>query len=233
MKIGAIIFSRMNSSRLPGKALIEINQKFLIERVIERTKKIKNINHICLATSENPDDDKLIEIAEKHKIDTFRGSLNNVTKRAYDAASWFNYDSILRICGDRPFFNISLYENLIQEAIDSEADLFTNIFPRTVPPGFTAELIKVKALKKTLALTNSHTDLEHVTRFIYNNPKLFSIKNIEFYNNPEIIKLRLVVDDIDDFNRACFIAKETDKLSLREDSSMVIKMAKIYNNSNN
>ena len=43
MNIGGIIFSRMSSSRLPGKALIDIDGKTLLERVIERSKKIRNI----------------------------------------------------------------------------------------------------------------------------------------------------------------------------------------------
>lgn len=41
MKVGAIIFSRMSSKRLPGKAMIDISGKTLLQRVIERTKKIQ------------------------------------------------------------------------------------------------------------------------------------------------------------------------------------------------
>ena len=232
MKIGAIIFSRMSSTRLPGKALIQINKKVLIERVIERTLEINNIDHVCLSTSINSEDDQIIEIAKKYKIDTFRGSLNNVTKRGFNAANYFKYDKILRICGDRPFFNVSLYEDLISKARESDFDLLTNIYPRTVPPGLTGEIIKVEAIKKTLSLTKNSFDLEHVTRFIYKNPKLFSIENFIFYNNPDIIKLRLVVDDVDDLNRASFIAKATENLSPRDDFKMVIEMAKKYDNLN-
>ena len=50
-RIGGIIFARMNSSRLPGKAMIEINGVSLIERVIERAKQISKIDHLCVATS--------------------------------------------------------------------------------------------------------------------------------------------------------------------------------------
>ena len=60
-KTGAIIFSRMNSSRLPGKALLPIkNNKSLIEIIIERAKKINGIDHICVATSKKESDDILV-----------------------------------------------------------------------------------------------------------------------------------------------------------------------------
>ena len=62
MKIGAIIFSRISSTRLPGKALIDINGMTLIERVIKRSKLIKSVNHICISTSRNSEDDVIEDI---------------------------------------------------------------------------------------------------------------------------------------------------------------------------
>ena len=56
-RIGGIIFARMNSSRLPGKAMIEIDGVSLIERVIERAKRISKIDHLCVATSIDKEDD--------------------------------------------------------------------------------------------------------------------------------------------------------------------------------
>ena len=43
MKVGAIIFSRMSSRRLPSKALIEINGRTLLGRVIDLTKLIEGV----------------------------------------------------------------------------------------------------------------------------------------------------------------------------------------------
>ena len=59
MRIGGIIFSRMSSSRLPGKAFKDVSGKFLLERVINRSKQINNIDHLCLATSDQDDDNKI------------------------------------------------------------------------------------------------------------------------------------------------------------------------------
>ena len=51
MTIGAIIFSRFSSQRLPGKALIDIQGRELLGRVIDRSRHIKNIDEIIVATS--------------------------------------------------------------------------------------------------------------------------------------------------------------------------------------
>ena len=67
MKIGAIIFSRVSSSRLPNKAFMSLSGKSLLKRVLERVRHINNIDHICIATSENKEDDKIENFAIYYK----------------------------------------------------------------------------------------------------------------------------------------------------------------------
>ena len=112
IKVGAIIFSRMQSQRLPGKAMINISGKLLIERVIERTQKIKLIDHICLATSNLKNDDIINNYAISKGLDTFRGDQNDVVLRAFSAGSLYNYDCFVRICGDRPFFDGKIVDEI-------------------------------------------------------------------------------------------------------------------------
>ena len=50
MSVGAIIFSRYTSSRLPGKALVDIAGRCLLGRVLDRSKLVKGIDHVILAT---------------------------------------------------------------------------------------------------------------------------------------------------------------------------------------
>ena len=114
MKVGAIIFSRMSSSRLPGKAFKDVSGKFLLERVIDRTIKVNLVDHICLATSTNSEDDKIVEYAKYKGLEVFRGSLDDVAKRAFDASKYYNYSSFLRVCADRPFLDPSIYDEMIK-----------------------------------------------------------------------------------------------------------------------
>ena len=59
IEFGAIIFSRMSSKRLPGKALTDLHGTSLLERVIHNVRKIKCLDGICLATSTDKSDDCL------------------------------------------------------------------------------------------------------------------------------------------------------------------------------
>tara|TARA_B100000575_G_scaffold46581_1_gene33737 strand:- start:25243 stop:25944 length:702 start_codon:yes stop_codon:yes gene_type:complete len=232
MKVGAIIFSRMSSARLPGKAVIDISGKTLIERVIERAIRIKNIDHLCIATSKNKEDDIIESIARSHKIDSYRGSLNNVTQRAVSAARYFKYNSFLRLCGDRPFFDCEIYDELILRHKESKPDITTNIYPRSVPPGLTGEVINVKSLEKCLIGTKSKQDREHVTRYFYKNSDKFIIKNITFFESNDLCDLRLVVDDDIDLNRAIWIAEKLSDDNSHFDTKKIIQLAKKWNELN-
>lgn len=211
MKVGAIVFSRMSSKRLPGKAMIDISGKTLLQRVIDRTKKIQSIDHFCIATSNNVEDDKIALFAKTNGIDVFRGDLDNVIDRGLGAARQYKYDNFLRICGDRPFLDVDIYDEMISIHKEGDYDLTTNIFPRTVPAGLTGEIINVNSLAKVLNSTSDQLDKEHVTRYFYNNSKEYKIFNCKFFDQQETLNLRLVVDDQDDLNRARWIASNLNK----------------------
>lgn len=228
MKTGAIIFSRMNSQRLPGKALMQIGDKLLLQRVIERTRCIQKVSHICVATSDKKEDDIIASYSKSQNIDVYRGSLTDVAARAFDAAIYFGYDHFLRVCGDRPFLDGKIYDELISDHITNDNDLTTNILPRSVPPGLTGEVIKVSALKKVLDLTSSPEDREHVTRYFYHNTSDFKITNVEYFNDKEINNLRLVIDNENDVNRVLWIIKNLQEKKCHFNTKAIISLAKSW-----
>lgn len=231
MRIGGIIFSRMSSSRLPGKAFKDVAGKFLLERVIDRSKKIHNIDHLCVATSDNKDDDKISSYAKSRGLSVYRGSLEDVADRALQACKTFNYDSFLRICADRPFLNPQLYDSMIEIHNKNTYDVTTNIFPRTVPPGLTGEVINVNSLEKLLNKTENFLDREHVTRYFYQNSDNFKIYNCNFLKDPSDIDQRLVIDDSRDLERSRWVVKNLESNSdfdIRE----IIRLSKEWESKN-
>ena len=87
MKVAAIIFSRMASSRLPGKALRHIAGEPLIKRVIDRVSKVKNLSTIVVATSNSKTDDRLTQYIQSLNIEVFRGATHDVLNRAVSCLS--------------------------------------------------------------------------------------------------------------------------------------------------
>ena len=82
MKFLTTIEARLDSTRLPGKVIYPLSGKTtVLDVLIQRIKKSKNINKIILATSKKKKNSKVIKIAKKNKIFFFRGSENNVLER--------------------------------------------------------------------------------------------------------------------------------------------------------
>tara|TARA_B100000614_G_scaffold39798_1_gene32564 strand:+ start:2651 stop:3337 length:687 start_codon:yes stop_codon:yes gene_type:complete len=207
MKVPAIIFSRMGSSRLPGKALRHIAGEPLIKRVINRVSKVKNLSTIVVATSNSRTDDGLTQYIQSLNIEVFRGAAHDVLNRAVSCASYLGVDKFVRINGDSPFIDPELLEKGIDMWGDPNLDLISNVFPRTYPVGMSVEIIKTDSLKKILGLTADSCDREHITRFFYRNPEKFRILNFES-GRPDLRKVRLAVDTKEDLERINWLFKE-------------------------
>ena len=191
-KYGAIIFSRYDSNRLYGKALIDIEGRCLLGRVIDRARLIKGINKLIVATSDRSIDDPIHKFAISQGVETFRGSCNDVYGRAMDACEYFKFDVFARICGGRPFLDYELISKGLKIFADNKYDIVTTMFPRSYPPGLTTEIIRRDLLKKFNKRIIDNKDREHLTTFFYENPNDIKIKNIENENFNKIKNLRLV-----------------------------------------
>ena len=64
-----LITVRTGSTRLPNKAILEIEGKSTIEHLISRVKHSKLADKIILCTTELEEDNVLCEIAKRNKID--------------------------------------------------------------------------------------------------------------------------------------------------------------------
>ncbi len=79
-----IVQARMSSRRLPGKVLMQIQGKTLIERVVERVHKSKYVTRVIVATTTHDTDRPLRKLCYKKKIEYYAGSLPNVAHRFYE-----------------------------------------------------------------------------------------------------------------------------------------------------
>ncbi len=209
MNTGTIIFSRFDSRRLPGKALREINGICLLKRVLDKSKMIGL--PIVLATTTRGIDQPIVDFAKFENVKIYRGSCNNLVKRAMVCAEENNFDNFFRVCGDRPFFDASLSKNFLREMRSNKFDLVTNSIGNTYPPGMTMEAVSTKTLKRILRLTDDRHHLEHMTSYLYKNQDMFKI--VSLVATSEWPKISLAVDTLEDLLRADYIAKIVDDQS--------------------
>jgi len=179
MKIIAVIQARMGSSRLPGKVLLKLAGKPVIEHVILRTKMSSLVDEVWLATTVNQKDDKLAEYAEKNNIRYFRGSEEDVLDRFYQVARMAGANIIVRITGDCPLIDGQLINDVINCIKGNDYDFVTNCVPATYPDGLDVEAVTFKTLEKVWREAKWASEREHAFSYIIRNKGSFKIGILE------------------------------------------------------
>jgi 3-deoxy-manno-octulosonate cytidylyltransferase (CMP-KDO synthetase) len=125
MNVIGIIPSRYASERFPGKPLVNILGKSMIQRVYEQSKKSNNLTDVIIAT----DDERIynhvfsfggkaIMTSESHETGTER--CNEVAKKLD-----VKFDTIVNIQGDEPFINPLQIDEIIQLFHDPKTQIAT------------------------------------------------------------------------------------------------------------
>ena len=196
----AIIQARMSSSRLPGKVLMDIGGQPMLMRVIERVNQAKLINRILVATSTDPTDDTLNQWCENNKVDCFRGSMQDVLDRFYQAARTMNADRVVRITADCPVIDPYLIDSTILACIEQNVDFAATRLPppfhRTYPIGLDVEVSTFAALERAWRETKTTPEREHVFPYLYDQPGRFKIHILN--HEPDYGSSRWTVDTAED-----------------------------------
>jgi spore coat polysaccharide biosynthesis protein SpsF len=178
-----IIQARTGSTRFPKKVLSKINGTSLIEHIIYRVKKVKQIDKIILATTRKKEDNILCKLAKKNKIYCFRGSENDLVDRYYKAAVHFNANFILRLPADNPIPEPIEYDRLIKYHLKSKNDFSSNIcnFKNNgYPNGIGVEIFNFKALEKIWKFQKNERFREHIALNFYDYDKKKAYKKFRF-----------------------------------------------------
>ena len=174
-RIGAIVQARMSSRRLPGKSLRLLGGKPMLQYVLESLTQVEELAGTLVATSTDASDDPIAEFCERFAVPCFRGSLDNVAERFLEAARTHTFTAFVRVSGDSPLLDPRLVTRAIDLFRESDADLATNVFPRTYPPGMSVEVVKTEIFERLVPKLTEPDDREHVTSFFYRNAADFQI----------------------------------------------------------
>jgi len=199
MEIIATIEARMTSSRLPGKVLLEVVGKPMLEHLVNRLQAVPSLNGIVLATTTNKTDDELEEFSKKMGIGCYRGSENDVMTRVIGAAESAGADVVVEITGDCPIIDPQIVEQTIRLFNANQADYVSNAHIRSYPDGMDTQVFRLETLKRSATMTDDALDHEHVTLHIRNHPELFS--QLHLVAPPEIHwpELGLTLDEPKDY----------------------------------
>ncbi len=200
MKVVATVEARMRSSRLPGKVLLELAGKPALERLVERLRRARRVDQVVIATTDNPADAPIAELAERLGVGCFRGSEDDVLDRVLSAARAYAADVIVETTGDCPLLDPEVVDRVIEAYQAGGADYVSNVLERTYPRGLDVQVFATAVLAEVAALTDDPADREHVSLYIYQHPEKFRLKNVASGLPERYHSLRLTLDTPEDLS---------------------------------
>ena len=196
MKIVVLVQARMGSTRLPNKVMKPIGGIPMIELLLARLARAKEVDQIIVATSVDERNLPLVEHVRKLGYTCEQGSENDVLDRYVQVAKKYQADVVVRITGDCPLVDPDLVDEAIRLFKNTDVDYLCNNYPPTYPDGLDIEVCTFKALEQAWQETNEPFDREHVTPYL-RKPDKFNIDTKQ--NNEDLSALRWTVDEFSDF----------------------------------
>jgi spore coat polysaccharide biosynthesis protein SpsF len=198
----AITQARTGSTRLPGKVLKKIGNRTLLQLHVERVLKSKMITELIVATTTNPEDEVIAKLTNSLGLSVYRGSVDDVLDRFYQALQGKDADYVIRLTSDCPLIDPVLIDKIVQYTIDNDLEYCSNTLDPNYPDGQDVEVFKFSVLKRAWEEANLVSEREHVTPFIWKNSSFLGgslFKSDNFNEGLAYGHLRMTVDDMNDF----------------------------------
>ena len=192
----AIIQARMGSTRLPGKVLLNLEDKTVLEHVVDRVRSSKQVDDVVVATTISKDDLRIVKLCANLGVSVYCGSEDDVLDRYYQAAKLFKAENIVRITSDCPVIDPKIIDDAITLHIKNDVDYTSNTLKVTYPDGQDVEVFTFSSLKTAWKDAKLASEREHATPYIRNNPEIFKHASLEY--KEDLSQKRWTLDNAED-----------------------------------
>lgn len=207
MGVRVVVQARMGSRRLPGKVLLPLTRRTVLEHIFERLAKAGNIDGIVLATSGTERDRPIRALANMLDWTVVTGDEEDVLDRFLRVIDRFAPTHVVRVTADCPLVDVPGLEQVVEAHLSCGADYSHNAsdtgferLPRGSALGLGVEVIRAAALVETAKYALKAQHREHVTTFFLENPETFDVQHLPARSpklaNPD---LRLTLDTAEDY----------------------------------
>ncbi len=216
---GVVVQMRLDSSRLPRKALLPFAGMSLAEAVMRRLRGIPADAYV-LATDDDGAE-ALSGAAAAAGFSIFAGPKDDVLRRFRLAADAFGLDFLIRATGDNPFVSVELAVLLRERALAAGADYagFTGM-----PVGMGVEAVRADALRLADLRSTDPYEREHVCPHLYRNPASFRIERPACPPAWALPGARVTVDTPEDYRSALSLVDELG--AFPKDSDLIAALAR-------
>jgi len=158
MSIVAVIPSRFASTRLPGKPLVDICGKPMVQHVYERVRQVELFDEVLVAT----DDQRIFDVVEAFGGKAVMTSVDcpSGTDRLIEVAQAHPADIYVNIQGDEPLIEPEVVEKLARVMLDDpDLQMGTLCYPITAEQAQNPNIVKVVRAHNNNALYFSRSPI--------------------------------------------------------------------------
>ncbi|HWR83508.1 MAG TPA: glycosyltransferase family protein [Candidatus Deferrimicrobium sp.] len=199
MKTVVIVQARMTSTRLPGKVMMPILKKAMLEHQLGRLARVETAAEIIVAMTSNSADIPIRSLCERLRVRYFCGPEEDVLSRCHGAARARHAGAVVRITADCPLIDPGVVDEIIAYYLRNapKFDYVSNTLVRTYPRGLDCEVFSFDSLQQAFLEATARSDREHVTPFIYRRPERFRLGDVRY--DEDHSHHRWTVDTAEDF----------------------------------
>jgi spore coat polysaccharide biosynthesis protein SpsF len=201
-KVLIVVQARMSSTRLPGKVLMPILGKSLLARMIERLQMVRHEVLLVIAATESAEDDLIEQEAAKLDVPCYRGNMNNLLDRHYQAAKKYGAGVVLKIPSDCPLIDPRIVDEVLDYFFTNrdKYDYVSNLHPASWPDGNDVEIMTMACIENAWKNASRPLELEHTTPYVWENQDKFRIGNVTWYTGLDYsMSHRFTIDYADDY----------------------------------
>lgn len=207
LRVVAVIQARTGSTRLPGKVLLPLAGRPVLDWVVRAARAAHGLDEVVVATSEAPGDDAVASLAESLGVRVVRGSELDVLSRFVLAREVTSADAVVRLTADCPLLDPALISAVVGAwRADPDLDYVATTLVRTLPRGLDVELASASALAGADRLARDHHRV-HVTSSLYAEPGRY--RTLGLVVSPDAHDLRVTLDTAQDAHLLGAIVAET------------------------
>ena len=197
MKVVAVIQARLGSTRLPGKVLLPLHGRPLLERMLARVRKATTVDEVVVATTRHAADKSIVSLAAACGVRCVAGHPDDLVDRHLQAARETQADAVVKIPSDCPLIDPVIIDQVIgfYRASHPRYAYVSNLYPATWPDGNDVEVMSRDALETTWREAKLPFQREHTTPFIWDQPERFALGNVVWPSGRDLSATHRVVLD--------------------------------------
>ena len=196
----AVVQARMTSSRLPGKVMLPLAGLPVIDRVVNRVRRCRQVDEVWVAVPTGDSQKRLVAHLQHRGVPVTQGSESDVLARTMTAALASRATVVVRVTSDCPFVEPAVVDAVVAARRAGGVEYARTAMDRGFPLGFDCEAMTVPCLEAACREAVDPYEREHVTPFIWRRPERFSTMVLD--HAPDRRHWRLVIDSERDYAMA-------------------------------